>query len=66
MWRDSSATIVSMMNSVATIYGAVAGQVSRWVRTAKRWEKASDAAGQAGFRDLGESNEAFFDVKPER
>lgn len=31
---------------------------------AKRWAKAYDAARTAGFRDLGDTDEAFFDVRP--
>lgn len=31
---------------------------------AKRWMKAHDAARTAGFRDLGDTDEAFFDVRP--
>jgi len=31
---------------------------------AKRWMKAYDAARTSGFRDLGDTDEAFFDVRP--
>ena len=31
---------------------------------ARRWMKAYDAARTAGFRDLGDTDEAFFDVRP--
>lgn len=31
---------------------------------ASRWAKAYGAARDAGFRDLGDTNEAFFDVRP--
>jgi hypothetical protein len=31
---------------------------------AKRWLKAFDAARTAGFRDLGDTEEAYFDVRP--
>lgn len=31
---------------------------------ASRWAKAYGAARDAGFRDLGDTNEAFFDVPP--
>ena len=31
---------------------------------AKRWIKAFDAARTAGFRELGDTDEAFFDVRP--
>jgi len=31
---------------------------------AQRWAKAYDAARTAGFRDLGDTDEAFFEVKP--
>jgi hypothetical protein len=34
------------------------------IAMAKRWAKAYDAARTAGFRDLGDTNEAFFDVRP--
>jgi hypothetical protein len=34
------------------------------VALAKRWIKAFDAAKTAGFRDLGDTDEAFFDVRP--
>jgi hypothetical protein len=34
------------------------------VALAKRWIKAFDAARTAGFRDLGDTDEAFFDVRP--
>lgn len=34
------------------------------IAMAKRWAKAYDAARTAGFRDLGETDEAFFDVRP--
>ena len=34
------------------------------IAMAKRWAKAYDAARAAGFRDLGEIDEAFFDVRP--
>jgi len=30
---------------------------------AKRWAKACDAARTAGFRDLGDTDEAFFDLR---
>ena len=33
---------------------------------ATTWQKASDAARQAGFRSLGESDEAYFEFKPSR
>lgn len=33
------------------------------VAMAKRWAKAYDAARTAGFRDLGDTDEAFFDVR---
>jgi membrane protease subunit (stomatin/prohibitin family) len=31
---------------------------------AQRWAKAYDVARTAGFRDLGDTDEAFFEVKP--
>jgi hypothetical protein len=34
------------------------------IAMAKRWAKAYDAARTAGFRDLGDTDEAFFDVRP--
>ncbi|RTQ37085.1 hypothetical protein EJP69_04975 [Variovorax gossypii] len=34
------------------------------IAMARRWAKAYDAARTAGFRDLGETDEAFFDVRP--
>ncbi|MGJ7533788.1 MULTISPECIES: hypothetical protein [unclassified Variovorax] len=34
------------------------------IAIAKRWAKAYDAARTAGFRDLGDTDEAFFDVRP--
>ncbi|UVH54817.1 hypothetical protein NWF24_18420 [Variovorax paradoxus] len=34
------------------------------IAMAKRWAKAYDAARTAGFRDLGDIDEAFFDVRP--
>lgn len=34
------------------------------IAMARRWAKAYDAARTAGFRDLGEIDEAFFDVRP--
>jgi hypothetical protein len=34
------------------------------IALAKRWIKAFDAARTAGFRDLGDIDEAFFDVRP--
>ena len=34
------------------------------IALAKRWAKAYDAARTAGFRDLGDTDEAFFDVRP--
>lgn len=34
------------------------------ITLAKRWAKAYDAARTAGFRDLGDTDEAFFDVRP--
>jgi len=34
------------------------------IALAKRWAKAYDAARTAGFRDLGDADEAYFDVKP--
>jgi hypothetical protein len=34
------------------------------IALAKRWAKAYDAARTAGFRDLGDIDEAFFDVRP--
>ena len=34
------------------------------IALAKRWTKAYDAARTAGFRDLGDTDEAFFDVRP--
>ncbi len=34
------------------------------IALAKRWAKACDAARTAGFRDLGDTDEAFFDVRP--
>ncbi|MDQ0027803.1 hypothetical protein J2X90_005639 [Variovorax paradoxus] len=34
------------------------------VALAKRWIKAFDAARTAGFRDLGDTDEAYFDVRP--
>lgn len=36
------------------------------VELAKCWEKAADLARQAGFRGLGDADEAYFDVKAER
>ena len=33
------------------------------IAMAKRWPKAYDAARTAGFRDLGDTDEAFFDVR---
>lgn len=33
------------------------------IAMAKRWAKAYDAARTAGFRDLGDTDEAFFDVR---
>jgi hypothetical protein len=34
------------------------------IALAKRWAKAYDTARTAGFRDLGDTDEAFFDVRP--
>lgn len=34
------------------------------IALAKRWIKAFDVARTAGFRDLGDTDEAFFDVRP--
>lgn len=34
------------------------------IAMAKRWAKAYDAARTVGFRDLGDTDEAFFDVRP--
>ncbi|MGJ7553052.1 hypothetical protein ACSFBI_03580 [Variovorax sp. RB3P1] len=34
------------------------------ISMAKRWAKAYDAARTAGFRDLGDVQEAYFDVRP--
>lgn len=34
------------------------------IALAKRWAKAYDAARTAGFRELGDADEAFFDVRP--
>ncbi|MET3916259.1 hypothetical protein ABID97_003041 [Variovorax sp. OAS795] len=34
------------------------------VALASRWIKAFDAARTAGFRDLGDTNEAYFEVRP--
>ncbi|SEU17083.1 hypothetical protein [Variovorax sp. OV084] len=34
------------------------------IALAKRWAKAYDAAKTAGFRDLGDVDEAYFDVRP--
>jgi hypothetical protein len=34
------------------------------IALAKRWAKAYDAAKTAGFRDLGDVDEAHFDVGP--
>jgi len=34
------------------------------ITLAKRWIKAFDVARTAGFRDLGATDEAFFDVRP--
>jgi len=34
------------------------------IAQAKRWAKAYDAARTAGFRDLGDVDEAYFEVKP--
>jgi hypothetical protein len=34
------------------------------IALAKRWAKAYDAARTAGFRDLGDTDEAFFEVRP--
>jgi hypothetical protein len=34
------------------------------IAMAKRWAKAYDVARTAGFRDLGDTDEAFFDVRP--
>jgi len=34
------------------------------IALAKRWAKAYDAARTMGFRDLGDTDEAFFDVRP--
>ena len=34
------------------------------IAMAKRWAKAYDSARTAGFRDLGDTDEAFFDVRP--
>jgi len=34
------------------------------IALAKRWAKAYDAARTAGFRDLGDTEEAFFEVRP--
>ena len=36
------------------------------VAMATKWEKASDLAKQAGFRALGESDEAYFEFKLNR
>jgi hypothetical protein len=33
------------------------------IALAKQWAKAYDAARTAGFRDLGDADEAFFDVR---
>ncbi|WP_256219439.1 hypothetical protein [Variovorax sp. 770b2] len=33
------------------------------IALAKRWAKAYDAARTSGFRDLGDADEAFFDVR---
>lgn len=33
---------------------------------AERWVKASNLANQAGFRSLGDANEAYFEVKVDR
>lgn len=34
------------------------------IALAKQWAKAYDAARAAGFRDLGDTDEAYFDVRP--
>ena len=34
------------------------------IALAKRWAKAYDAARTAGFRDLGDVQEAYFEVRP--
>jgi hypothetical protein len=34
------------------------------IALAKRWAKAYDAARTAGFRDLGDAQEAYFEVRP--
>ncbi|MDP9896827.1 hypothetical protein J2W32_005923 [Variovorax boronicumulans] len=34
------------------------------VALAKRWAKAYDAARTAGFRDFGDTDEAYFEVRP--
>lgn len=34
------------------------------IALAKRWAKAYDAARTAGFRDLGDADEAYFEVRP--
>ena len=34
------------------------------IALAKRWAKAYDAARTAGFRDLGDTDEAYFEVRP--
>lgn len=33
------------------------------IALAKRWAKAYDAARAAGFRDMGDADEAFFDIR---
>ena len=34
------------------------------IALAKRWAKAYDAVRTAGFRDLGDTDEAYFEVRP--
>jgi hypothetical protein len=41
-----------------------AGLTKDELTLAQRWAKAYDAARTAGFRDLGDTDEAFFEVRP--
>jgi hypothetical protein len=56
--------VAAALDTMGDLEGASADEVSRAdLELARRWAKACGAAQQAGFRDLGEADGMYFEVR---
>lgn len=63
--KQLGADVVAALRAFQNASESSESELSRAeIALAKRWAKAYDAARTAGFRDLGDTDEAFFDVRP--